>query len=963
MRNQATFSVRRLPIGKASLFLFAAITALVVTLSYFLETTRFKSFTATERTEVGKLAEELDGILELLLFENELRARGLTAAFQSHSGIDQARFSELAANFQQKDTAVVNLAYLEDSVIALVYPFEENRAVIGRDLRNVKEQYAVLQQIQETGKTRIQGPVQLLQGIRGFILRMPVLPMDEANATTRPPASIAVVIDAEKLLELACSAVTGLDKSRGDFKVAVASAEPGSLVIGDAITSSEQPIVRNMDLLGAKLQLSVVPRKGWGTGYQKPWIAHLGIIAFGLAVFVGLSVLLQQYQGRLRAKAQLRTAVDSLADGFVLYDASDRLVLNNKRYAELHDKCSDAIKPGARFEDILRLGIRRGQFPDAIGREEEWLAMQLKKPGKAGRDFDVRLDDGRWLRVSDRPTPEGGRVGLRIDITNQIESRDRAEKAERRLIDAINALPAGFWLFDSDGKLALFNDYYCKLYEKSAPAVKIGATSREILRYGLSKGEYPEAIGREEEWLQDLSDRIAAGEYEWEYPLQNGRWVKSYNQTTSDGGRVGIRVDITEQKKQQLDLEKTNVRLRSALTERNAAEQRFSDVGKISSDWFWEQDKNLRFTYFSEGFDNVMDGNSALLFGKTRAEAYADNPEIMESADWKWLEAKYTARASFRNFVYSAGGPSGNRKWFRISGMPVFDASGEFSGYRGVGSDVSDLYNALRQAEAANTAKTEFLNTMSHELRTPLTVVLGFNAFLAKPELMPSIKSTQAQIDSGIITPDDAAQHLEAIKREVTRFAGKMDISGKHLLTLIDEILDLAMIDSGKMKIKVQEIKLHDVITSVMEQFQNVPDQKSVELIYEKSGDTVIADELRLRQILINLIGNALKFTDSGYIRISTEARVSEVAIHVEDSGCGIPDAKQQTIFDRFSQVDPSETRKRGGTGLGLAISRDLVELQGGELMLSSTEGVGSTFTFTLPIAKSDTLCSIRKTA
>lgn len=963
MSSQATHPIRRLLKEKALLFLFIVVTALVVALSSLLESARFKAFTAVERTEIGNFAEELRNILEFMLFEHELRARGLTTAFQIDNGIDQDRFSELAASFQQKNTAIINLAYLDDSIITLVHPLEENRALIGRDLRDMKDQYAAVQQIQNTGKTLIQGPIRLIQGFHGFILWMPVLPTGEVNAGTRSQASIAVVIDAEKLLELAYSAVIGVDKSRRDLKIAVASVKPGSLVTGDAITSSEDPVNNTLLLPGARLQLSVVPQKGWGAGYQKLWIAYLGIIAFGLAIFVGLSVLRLQYQDRERAKAQLGMAVDSLADGFVLYDASDRLVLSNRRYAEIHEKCAEAIKPGAKFEDILRLGVRRGQFPEAIGCEEEWLAEQLEKPGPAGRDFDVQLDNGRWLRIIDKATPDGGRVGLRMDITNQIRSRDRAEKAERRLIDAINALPAGFWLFDSDGKLALFNDYYCKLYEKSAPAIEIGATSEEILRYGLSKGEYPEAIGREEEWLQNLTDKIAVGEYEWEYPLQNGRWVRSYNQPTSDGGRVGIRIDITELKKQQAGLEEKNAQLKHALTERDSAQKRFFDVGKISNDWFWEQDLNLRFTYLSESYDDMLGENSALLLGKTRAEAYADRPEILESADWKWLGAKYTARVPFKNFAYMTGGTSEESKWVRISGIPVFDESGEFAGYHGIGSDISHLHKALRQAEAANTAKTEFLNTMSHELRTPLTVVLGFNAFLAKPELMPSVKSTQAQIDKGNITPDDAARHLEAIKREVARFAEKIDTSGKHLLALINEVLDLAMIDAGKMKIEAQEIGLHDVIKSVTEQLLNVSVQKSVKLIYDKCGDTVIADEFRLRQILFNLIGNALKFTDSGYVRISTKARASEIAIHVEDSGCGISNEKQQTIFDRFYQIDPSETRKRDGTGLGLAIARELVELQGGELMLSSTEGVGSTFTFTLPIAKSDALPRTRKTA
>jgi len=339
------------------------------------------------------------------------------------------------------------------------------------------------------------------------------------------------------------------------------------------------------------------------------------------------------------------------------------------------------------------------------------------------------------------------------------------------------------------------------------------------------------------------------------------------------------------------------------------------------------------------------------MIGKTRLEVYGTLPKTMESADWDWLAAKLEAREPFREFVYRASGTKSDSVWIRVTGAPIFDENGEFAGYRGVGTDISDLYNAVRDAEAASVAKTEFLNVMSHELRTPLTVILGYNAFLAKPDLLASVSALETKTQDGTLTPDTASEHLAAIKTEVSGYAVRMKESGKHLLELINEMLDLAKIDAGKLDMEPTEIALDDMVASVANQFSQAAEQKSLELRLDTHGERVIADELRLRQILINLVGNALKFTDDGNITIHAKAEGEDVAILVSDTGCGIAPESQQVIFEQFRQADSSVTRKKGGTGLGLTISRRLVELQGGQLSIESEVEKGSTFRFTLPAA------------
>ena len=253
---------------------------------------------------------------------------------------------------------------------------------------------------------------------------------------------------------------------------------------------------------------------------------------------------------------QLRAAVETLPDGFVLYDRDDRLVICNSKYKEIYTASAPAMIPGARFEDILRYGLRHGQYADGVGREEEWLAERMRLHDQAAESLEQHLADGRWLRILERHTPDGGRVGLRIDITNQVQSRQRAEKAEQRLRDAIEALPAGFWLFDANDRLIMFNERYRRMYASSAEILGPGVTFEDVLRFGLDRGQYPEAEGREEEWLQRVLEDRRKKIYELEYKLDNGRWIRSSNSPTSEGGYVGFRVDITELKTKQAELEK-----------------------------------------------------------------------------------------------------------------------------------------------------------------------------------------------------------------------------------------------------------------------------------------------------------------------------------------------------------------------------------------------------------------------
>jgi len=227
--------------------------------------------------------------------------------------------------------------------------------------------------------------------------------------------------------------------------------------------------------------------------------------------------------------------------------------------------------------------------------------------------------------------------------------------------------------------------------------------------------------------------------------------------------------------------------------------------------------------------------------------------------------------------------------------------------------------------------KSEFLTSMSHELRTPLNAILGFADVL-----------------------------LQGIDGELTEYA-QNDVqliynSGQHLLTLINDILDISKIEAGMMEIVPEAIEIFPILKEVIAASKTLVNNKPVELVISASEDLpeVYADNIRLKQILLNLVGNAAKFTNTGSITLQailSDEQPSMIRFSVIDTGIGIPPEKQDAIFERFKQADMTTTREYGGTGLGLAICRQLTLMHGGDIGVSSTENVGSEFYFTIPLA------------
>ncbi len=272
---------------------------------------------------------------------------------------------------------------------------------------------------------------------------------------------------------------------------------------------------------------------------------------------------------------------------------------------------------------------------------------------------------------------------------------------------------------------------------------------------------------------------------------------------------------------------------------------------------------------------------------------------------------------------------------------PIRDPKGKIIAASTISHDISEQKRMVEELialnlalEEANRARSQFFSTMSHELRTPLTSIIGFS---------------QMMLDDADIGNLNQQQHNDL---------GRILKNGQHLLSLINDVLDLTKIDAGRMVVSYSQVDVRELLTSVVEETASLAIERHLVMRVEvdEGIDLLESNPLKLRQILLNLVSNALKFTEQGEVTVSARRVTSPdqegecVSLAVKDSGIGIPAAIQAHIFEAFYQADGSYTRKAGGTGLGLSIASQLTTLLGGTLAVKSAPGQGSTFTVLLPI-------------
>ena len=369
------------------------------------------------------------------------------------------------------------------------------------------------------------------------------------------------------------------------------------------------------------------------------------------------------------------------------------------------------------------------------------------------------------------------------------------------------------------------------------------------------------------------------------------------------------------------------------------SEARLRDFGASAADWYWEMDKTLRFSYFSDRFTDVTGVPPEALLGKTRQEN--GNPGASREA-WQEHLGKLAHHRPFRNFVHPRTLPDGRVVWLSINGKPVFDTTGRFKGYRGTGADVTPLHEmqeelvqAKDDAEDANKAKSEFLASMSHELRTPLNAVLGFAQMLQLNPKAPLSPMQNGQVES-IMT------------------------GGNHLLELINEILDLAKIEADQLDLTLEDVSANDVVAETVSLMAPLGEDRKITIIDQcDSGSSVLlrTDRQRFKQILINLLSNALKYNKDGGAVTVDAVKIADdfLRISVTDTGTGIAKKDQAKVFHMFHRLGADPLIAQEGTGIGLTVTKLLVERMAGRIGFDSEKGLGSTFWIELPLTTNET--------
>lgn len=498
----------------------------------------------------------------------------------------------------------------------------------------------------------------------------------------------------------------------------------------------------------------------------------------------------------------------------------------------------------------------------------------------------------------------------------------------------IEFLPEGIAIFDAGERLRVFNSRYPELtWPEIADRIEPGMKLEDIARASFEHGVLYSGEDDVEAAVAGTLARHRQAPVTLELQLPDGRWIKINKERTDDGWIVGIYADITAIKQREEALRQN--------------EERFQQAIEGSQDGFWDNDYATDSQWYSDRYKELL-GYSGDEFANND-KAFWDLLHPDDHNRVKLALDQHIKRKQPYDVEYRLRTKWGGYRWFRARALARFDAAGELAGLSGSIRDITErretvrdmenmtvgLERARRDAERAVRKKSEFLATMSHEIRTPLNGIIGMVNLLLATEL-------------GV---------------EQRNYAETLLSSGGHLLALVNDILDYSKIEAGRIQLQMSDFSLPDLMGDVSDVLLPLAREKAIRLrceVVPELACIVIGDLHRVRQILLNLAGNAIKFTEQGQVTVrgmleKREGSLLTVRFDVTDTGIGVAKKHQTAIFNRFTQADSSTVREFGGTGLGLAISKQLVEMMQGRIGVDSEPGAGSTFWFEIPLVFSRT--------
>jgi PAS domain S-box-containing protein len=639
--------------------------------------------------------------------------------------------------------------------------------------------------------------------------------------------------------------------------------------------------------------------------------AYLALAMALAAVAGGVAVHAVRLNRRLqRSEADLSAALRAIPDLIFELDGQGNYLRVRKSQDELlaHPK-----------SDLLGRNVRDVLPPEAARIVMEALEAAKERGSDYGRLIRLPLDKGEsWFELAVARRSAGpAEDSVFIVLSRDVTARYQAEEGFQRLSQVVEQSPNAIVIADTAGLVEYVNPAFTALTGYAADeavgrharllmSCRVDAAVRRAVRQTLARGEV---------WEGELVNRCRDG---GEYvtltsisPLRDRRGRVSHF--------VGIQIDATELREAQRQARESEQLLRSSI--------------EAIGDGFVVYDADDRLVFCNEEYRASFPRLAPFIeIGRPFEEILRHGLALGQFPDAAGRQEAWLAE---RVAVHRQGNAEiiqhlDDGRWLKIRERRT--PLGHIVGFR---VDISELVRAKEAAEAASRAKSQFLATMSHEIRTPMNGILGMAQILSMPKLAEQ-------------------QRLE--------YARTLLGAGQSLLALLNDMLDLAKVESGRIELDEQAFVAADLLAELKGLFDEPARQKGLSLSVDWSGPAgraYVADRHRLRQMLVNLLSNAVKFTEHGAIRVEAgeiagESGGRQLEFAVEDSGIGIPESSQARIFEPFSQADGSISRHYAGTGLGLSIVRSLARRMGGDAGFSSAAGRGSRFWFRIPAAVAD---------
>lgn len=610
----------------------------------------------------------------------------------------------------------------------------------------------------------------------------------------------------------------------------------------------------------------------------------------------------------VRQLGKVSEVVEHTANMVIITDIHGNIEYVNPKFTELMGYTLDEVI--GKKTSILSSGLQTAEYY-----KELWATVQKGKVWNG--EFVNKTKQGKLINEKARISPvkdENGNIlnyiSIKEDVTVKLEAEKALKESKEMQEIILNGMDEALYLSSTENDI---------LYMNNAMIKKIGrnAVGQKCYHAIYSKDSVCRNC-----YFETLKEK---GTTDIEIDKE-GRKYKVSSTLLKNNSKLTVYYDITDRKE--------NEKLKRTQKELIKSKERFKGLftslpnGIIHCDPVYGLNGSIVdfiFIDMNTVFEQLVGLNKDELIGKKYSETLKDMNQQFYSIVDKAIKNGDPERFEMYYRLIKKHCSINIFKTEENTFAAIFvDISDRVTAEKALEKSYTDLEISKEKAEESDRLKTLFLENMSHEIRTPMNGIIGFAELLSDSEL----------------TEDQKNKYIEVIQE-----------NSNHLLDIITDIMDIAKIEAGKVKIKEVKTNINDMLADLISLYQLPAQKKNIQLMIPKSltDCTIYTDYTKLRQILENLVGNAIKFTDKGHIKIFCELKDEKLLFSIEDTGIGIRTEYQETIFDRFSQADNSSTRIYGGTGLGLSISQAYVHELGGNIWLKSEPEKGTTFYFTIP--------------